>query len=50
MSVGKFIPQIHLKEPGFVYTTFRSFKKPEKKINHIKKLNIAFSQKRINSK
>ena len=37
MSTDKFILQIRLKEPGFVYTTSISFKKFGKK-KHSKKL------------
>ena len=46
MSTNKFTLQIHLKGPGFVYTTSRSFKNFEK--NHTNKLVIVCSKKRNN--
>lgn len=46
MSTNKFTLQIHLKEPGFVYTTSRSFKNFEK--NHTNKLVRVCSKKRNN--
>ena len=36
LAGGKFVPEMHLKQPGFTYSACRSFKKSKERIQKFK--------------
>ena len=38
LAGDKFMPEVHLKQPGFIYSTFRPFTKHRERIQKFKKV------------